>query len=132
MQEVHVVGAAILRAGRCLVAQRSASMSPPLVWEFPGGKVEPAEDPRAALTRELREELSIEVAVGALAGTGRAESGGRSIVLDVYFAELLSGEPHPDEHAAVKWLGPDELPALGWAAPDVPVVRHVVAELRQR
>jgi 8-oxo-dGTP diphosphatase len=107
-------------------------MSTPLAWEFPGGKVEPGEDPRAALARELHEELGIEVYVGELAGTGRAESGGRTIVLDVYFAELGHGEPHPHEHAAVKWLGPEELPDLGWAEPDVPIVQDVVSELVKR
>jgi len=104
-------------------------MSAPLAWEFPGGKVEPGEDPRAALARELREELGIEVNVGELAGSGRAQSGGRTIVLDVYFAQIASGEPHPHEHAAVRWLGPEELLALVWAEPDVPVVARVMERL---
>ena len=114
-----------------MVAQRGPSMSAPLAWEFPGGKVEAGEDPRSALARELREELGIEVSVGELAGTGRAEAAGRLIVLDVYFSELRSGEPHPHEHAQLAWLGPEELPELSWAAPDIPVVSQVVERLRR-
>ena len=54
---ILVVGAAIIREGRCLVAQRGPGMDSPLAWEFPGGKVEASEDPSQALARELREEL---------------------------------------------------------------------------
>lgn len=130
MSEVHVVGAAILRDGRCLVAQRGDAMSSPRAWEFPGGKVEPDEAPEAALARELREELGAVVRVGEHAGTGRAVVGTRLIVLDVYFAELVSGEPTPLEHAALAWLGPSELEHLAWAEPDVPIVARVVERLR--
>jgi len=129
-RRVHVVGAAILRDGRCLVARRSEKMSSPLSWEFPGGKVEEGEQPSAALERELGEELGIDVVVKDLAGTGRSLSPEREIVLDVYFAELERGEPHPHEHAEIAWLRPGELEGLDWAEPDVPIVSRVMARLR--
>ena len=126
---LHVVGAAILRDGCCLVAQRSERMSLPLQWEFPGGKVEPDEDPRAALQRELLEELGIVVDVHELIATGETVD----VRLDVYRVELVTGEPSPIEHAHVAWLGPHELIRLDWADADVPVVPRVVALLsRQR
>ena len=58
---IEVVAGLIVRDGRVLVCQRSAASKFPLKWEFPGGKVEPGEDPSEALRRELREELAIEV-----------------------------------------------------------------------
>ena len=122
---LHVVGAAILRDGRCLVAQRSKRMRMPLQWEFPGGKVEPDEDPRAALQRELAEELGLSVEVHELIGSGEAHL----VRLDVYRVELVAGEPLPVEHAQVAWLGPKELGDLDWAEADVPIVPRVAALL---
>ncbi len=122
---IHVVGAAILRDGLCLVAQRSATMSAPLKWEFPGGKVEADESPEGALARELREELGVGVEVGAHLGRGSAQSEGRSIVLDVYAATWLRGELRLMEHAQIAWCDVHQLQELDWAAPDVPIIPAV-------
>ena len=60
------VAAGLLRDGDLvLVCQRLASAAHPLRWEFPGGKLEPGESPETCLERELREELAIDVVVGA-------------------------------------------------------------------
>lgn len=131
-EPVYVVGAAILREGRCLVARRSASMSAPGCWEFPGGKVEDGELPREALVREIREELGVEIAAGDWIGRGGEAQNDRVIVLDVYAAELRSGEPHPHEHDACEWLAPAELRRLGWAPPDVPIVEQVIERLARQ
>jgi len=123
MRHVHVVGAAILRDGRCLAARRGPGMRLPGKWEFPGGKVEDGEDPRAALARELREELGLEVAVGTLLGTGTAADGGVRVHLDVYVATVVAaGEPSLVEHSAVRWVSGDEIDGLDWAKADVPVL----------
>ncbi len=103
-------------------------MRDPHRWEFPGGKVEAGESPAEALVRELEEELGITARIGAFAGRGQTAT----VVLDVYFATLLGGEPTPREHARVAWLGPDALETLHWAEADVPIVPHVVEHLRRR
>ncbi len=92
---LHVVGAAILGAGgRCLAARRAAHVPHPGCWEFPGGKVEPGEDPRRALEREIAEELGLAIVAGDFLGRGEAPiSGGRTVLLDVYLAELLPHSP---------------------------------------
>ena len=61
---VEVVAAVMMRDGKILIGQRKRGGRHPLKWEFPGGKVEPGEDPRAALARELREELDVEAVIG--------------------------------------------------------------------
>lgn len=104
-------------------------MAAPLQWEFPGGKVEPNEDPRVALQRELLEELQVSVEVGPWIARGEAEAGGRLIELDVYSATIESGEVRLREHAQFGWFDVAELGALDWAAPDVPVLPSIVALL---
>jgi 8-oxo-dGTP diphosphatase len=61
---VIVVAAVIAREGLILACQRSRKSRFGLKWEFPGGKVQPGEEPRAALERELLEELGVRAAVG--------------------------------------------------------------------
>ena len=126
LREVHVVGAAIVRDSRCLAAQRGPGMRLAGKWEFPGGKVEDGEDPRAALAREVREELGLEIEVGELLGTGHdARSDAASEVavrLDVYLATVSGGELSLLEHAAVRWLTFAELDTVDWAAADRPLL----------
>ena len=59
-----VVAAVIERNQKILIGQRRRNGNHPLKWEFPGGKVEPGEDPKDALERELKEELAIEATIG--------------------------------------------------------------------
>ena len=113
-----VVGAAIVRDGRVLAARRTRPPETAGRWEFPGGKVEPAEDADAALVREVREELGCEVSVDRwLAGSVRI---GSRHELTVALATLLDGDPVPHEHDAVRWLGPEELDDVDWLEPDRP------------
>src|SRR5256885_8883924 len=66
-RQIVVVGAMIEQDGKYLITQRSPRASLPLLWEFPGGRMEEGETDRAALARELREEMGIEVEVGGQA-----------------------------------------------------------------
>lgn len=131
LRRVHVVGVALLREGRCLVAQRPEGSSFALRWEFPGGKVEPGELPQAALERELVEELGVRVVVGEWLGRGEANSGEVCIVLDVFVGTLESGEPRAIEHRQLRWCSADELARLHWADADVPLIALVQARLRE-
>jgi 8-oxo-dGTP diphosphatase len=123
---VLVVGSAILRHGRVLAARRTSPPEARGRWELPGGKVEPGEEPEAALVREVSEELGCEVRVtGRLAGEQPIRDG---YSLRVLLAEVEDGEPVPHEHDAVRWLGPEELEDVAWLAPDLPFL----VELRGR
>ena len=117
-----VVGAATFdAAGRLLAAQRAAPARYAGLWEFPGGKVEAGETPAEALVRECREELGIEIAVGALVGEADIDIG----VLQVYRASIISGEPQAREHQALRWLAPHELDDVPWIAADRPLVQRL-------
>ncbi|MBV9593562.1 MAG: NUDIX domain-containing protein, partial [Actinobacteria bacterium] len=89
-------------------------------WELPGGKVEAGESEPAALIRELREELSVEIAVGALLDCTPIRS---DLELRVYTALLIDGEPMTGlDHDEVRWVARDQLDELHWLAPDRPAV----------
>jgi len=123
------MGAAIIRHGRVLVARRTHPPELAGGWEFPGGKVEPGEDPDTALVREVREELGCEISItGQLPGESPIRAG---LVLRVAVAALVKGEPIPHEHDAVRWLGPDELGDVDWLKADLPFVAELRALLRE-
>ena len=114
-----VVGAALLDgAGRVLAARRAIGA---LGWEFPGGKVERGETEAAALVRECREELGVEIRVGDRVGPDVPVAGGRWL-LRVWTARVVGGEPAALEHAELRWLGPDQLDDVDWLPADRPVV----------
>jgi 8-oxo-dGTP diphosphatase len=121
-----VVGAAIVRDGMVLAARRSRPADLAGQWEFPGGKVEAGESGPAALIRECREELGVELRVRDLLGTRSIREG---LVLHVYVADLADGEPLAgDDHDEVRWLAPAELDGVAW----VDVDRWFVDALRVR
>jgi len=129
LPELHVVGAAIVEAGRVLLTRRSAHMSMAGKWEFPGGKVEPGEEPAAALVREIREELGLEIEIEAPIGRGTAIHGGRRIVLEAYAARRRSGELRLHEHEEHGWFTASELGELDWPAADLPILPALARRL---
>jgi len=131
-QHVHVVGAALIDGERCLVARRGPGRSLAGLWELPGGKVGAGESRRAALARELLEELGVRARIGDWLGRGESLVDGRGVVLDVYAAALDGGVPRPREHAELRWVRGDELDALAWAHADVPVLPAIRSRLRTR
>jgi len=124
-----VVGGAVFDRGRLLAARRSAPPELAGRWELPGGKAEPGETPRAALVRELREELGVEVEpLEPLPGEWPLKPG---LVLRVWTAALRSGEPRPlQDHDELRWLPPDRVDEVDWLAEDRPAVAEAVRRLR--
>jgi 8-oxo-dGTP diphosphatase len=119
-----VVAAAIERDGRYLAARRTKPDWAAGRWEFPGGKVEPGESETDALVREIREELGVDIAVGArVPGEWSLHD---DLVLHLYVATLMDGEPQPlDHHDELRWLAPGEFGAIAWLESD----RDAVAAL---
>jgi len=120
---IDVVAGLILdEAGRLLACKRPEGKHLGGKWEFPGGKLEPGEDPAAALIRELDEELGI-VVVPAEPLTPVVWDYGRGpIRLHPLLCHIVSGIPHPHEHSEIRWCGVEELGSLDWAEADVPIL----------
>lgn len=126
-----VVAAAIVDDGpppRVLAAQRDYPAALAGQWELPGGKVEPGENDVAALIRECREELGVTIAVLNRVGADLTAVDA-SMTLRVWWARIVSGEPHAHQHRAVRWLGADELGDVDWLAADRPLVVPLSAGL---
>jgi 8-oxo-dGTP diphosphatase len=117
-----IVGAAIIADGRVLACERADPPEMAGRWEFPGGKVEAGENDAEALIRECEEELGVRVRIGAQVGGDIPIANGRAI-LRVYAASITDDAlPRPIEHAALRWLGPDELYDVAWLPADAPIV----------
>lgn len=125
MGTIEVVGAVIRRGAELLIAQRMPGKHEALLWEFPGGKLEPGEAPEACLAREIEEELGVRIRVGARVGDVTHDYGARRIHLTCYWAELISGEPRALECHAIRWVRPEELDGFEFAPADVPLVAAV-------
>ncbi|NTX13992.1 (deoxy)nucleoside triphosphate pyrophosphohydrolase [Myxococcus sp. CA056] len=127
---VRVVAALIpgrLDAQRFLVQQRLPGGSRALLWEFPGGKVEAGETDEAALARECREELDVELSVGRRLWEGRHEYPDLTVELVLYAARMLSGEPKPLGANALEFRTPGEMQSLPFCEADIPLLEELVA-----
>lgn len=136
---INVVGAAVLDSlsapARLLVARRTAPPQFAGMWEFPGGKVEPAESPESALHRELREELGIGVVLGAELEAPEPEGWPLNdrAAMRVWLAEVADGDPRPlEDHDELRWISirdHDEALSLPWIPADLPIVRALLASV---
>ncbi len=121
---IPVVCAVIEHEGRVLLAQRPVDKHLPRKWEFAGGKVEPGEDPAAAIIREIREELGCEIVL--LRALPRFPYDYTRVVIEMIpFVCALAPDspaPHAHEHVALAWVTPDQLTDYDLAPADRPVI----------
>jgi 8-oxo-dGTP diphosphatase len=120
----HVVAAAVIDlAGRMLIAQRPPGKHLAGGWEFPGGKLEPGEDRRTGLARELREELGIAVSAAPrpLIRVRHAYSFG-DVLIDMWVVRHYQGEPRGLDGQALRWCTQDELESVELLPADGPIV----------
>ena len=115
------------RAGRWLMHRRPAHKQHGGLWEFPGGKVEPGETPRAALVREIREELGIEIDPACLRPTAFADDGaaGAPVILLYTCTRWRGPPPRALEGGVVDWCTPTEIGRLECP----PLDRQLIAAL---
>ncbi|MBP2659694.1 MAG: hydrolase [Firmicutes bacterium] len=92
-------------------------------WEFPGGKVEPGESNEAALIREIREELKIDISIESYLGTVEYDYPSFHLSMACYVCEIIAGQLTLVEHLAAKWLTVSELDSVSWLPADVEVVK---------
>jgi 8-oxo-dGTP diphosphatase len=120
-----VVAAALIDAdGRVLLARRPAHKELGGLWEFPGGKVHDGETPEAALIRELKEELGIDVPAKCLAPLTFASHGYERfhLLMPLYACRNWEGEPQPLEGQTLAWVRKDKLREYPMPPADEPLI----------
>ncbi len=123
---MEVVAAVIERDGQILIGQRKAGGRHGLKWEFPGGKVEPGEEPRAALARELREELGIDAQIGEEIERYDYSYAAQAPTHLIFFRVTeFTGEPANLDFAQIAWAERQRLPEYDFLEGDVAFVRRL-------
>lgn len=123
---IRVVAGIIEQDGRVLICQRRAGRVFAGKWEFPGGKMRPSETPRAALERELREELGVVAKVGDVVASVRHRYAEIREDVPIYF--FIAALEEPARNVAferIAWVRREELPRYDFLAAD----RRVISRL---
>ncbi|HEY7890011.1 MAG TPA: 8-oxo-dGTP diphosphatase MutT [Steroidobacteraceae bacterium] len=122
-----VVAAAIFDgSGRVLIAERPAGKHMAGRWEFPGGKVAPGEAEEAALTRELEEELGIQVVAAQPMMRLTHRYPDREVELSMWRVERYRGEPRALDGQRLKWVQCAQLAGEDMLEADRPFVAALV------
>lgn len=128
-----VAAGIVIEHGKVLLSRRKKGSHLAGLWEFPGGKAEAGEDPRAALRRELEEELGITTRIGEIVEVTfhRYDDADKAVLLLFFeaFREEGSPEPRAIDVAEVAWRGTDGLSPEVFPPADVGVLAKVRARL---
>lgn len=109
MKRLEVVAAQIREGDRFLLCQRPENKKRGLMWEFPGGKVEPGETKEEALIREISEELDCKIAVDGFVNAVEYSYPDITVHLSLFRCHVVSGEPKRMEHQEIRWIYHEEL-----------------------
>ncbi|MCA9623379.1 MAG: (deoxy)nucleoside triphosphate pyrophosphohydrolase [Myxococcales bacterium] len=118
LSTIRVVSAVIGRDGRYLITQRREQAALPLLWEFPGGRVEEGESDAEALRREIRHRLAVDVEVGELISFVTHPYERYIVDLYLYDCTLVGGEPVAQAVRDFRWATSEEFDAFKFTPAD--------------
>ena len=124
-----VVAALIEHKGKILACQRARGGRFELMWEFPGGKVEPGETPEEALARELREELGVHATIGREMYRSKYSYAEMREPIELIFfaASAAPAEIENKEFEQIAWQTPESLPELNFLAADRELIEKLAS-----
>lgn len=128
MKTIEVVAAIIIHEGKILCVQRGPAKYDYISakWEFPGGKVEEGETKKAAIVREIKEELHMDITVDTFFTTVQHAYPDFHLTMHSFLCSCATNDLTLTEHTDFKWLSKHELKNLDWAGADVPIVEKLV------
>jgi len=124
----EVVAALIREGGRILICQRPPDKARALLWEFPGGKVDPGETGEEALVRECKEELNVILNVGEAYCRVTHQYPDIQVRLTLYHARIMDGRPEKLEHADIRWVTNAELSRYDFCPADREIILKLMRE----
>lgn len=122
---IEVVAAIIMNAAGQVLAVKCPEHKHGGGWEFPGGKIEPGETPQAATSREILEELGVQIEVGELLHTVEWNYPAFHLSMRCYISRLLSDTIQLREHTDSRWLNAATLHTVDWLPADADLLPHV-------
>ena len=125
MKTINVVAAIIVSPeGKIFATQRGYGEWKDW-WEFPGGKIEPGEEPAEALQREIREELATEINVGERLCVVEYDYPKFHLSMQCFLCTIKSGDLTLLEHQDARWLSREELGTVNWLPADEEVIEKL-------
>jgi 8-oxo-dGTP diphosphatase len=121
---IEVVAAIVERAGAYLITRRLDGTHLAGLWEFPGGKIRPAENPEDALRREMKEELGVETSVGELVEAVTWTYPEKTVRI-LFYRCVVRGEPCPQERQEMLWVEAARLPGYRFPEADLRLVERL-------
>ena len=94
-------------------------------WEFPGGKIEAEETSQAALIREIKEELDVEITVGSLIDTIEYDYPTFHLSMDCFWCVVTNGTIRLLEAQEARWLSKDKLDSVQWLPADITLIDKI-------
>ncbi len=128
MLPLLVTAALIMHDGKILLTRRRDDVPYPGLWEFPGGKLEPAEDPRDCIVREIYEELGITVSAGPVYDVIYHRYPERTVLVIVYVCRWTAGEVADLEVAEHCWVSPADIAGYRLLPADVALAERIGKE----
>ncbi len=126
-KRVEVV-AAVIEFGKLILCMQRGKNKYDYIsykWEFPGGKIEAGETEEQALTREIQEEIQVEIRVREKLLTVNYEYPDFSLFMHTYRCNVDTTDVCLTEHIAFEWVEPTHLHVFDWAAADIPIVEKL-------
>lgn len=123
----EVIAALIWDQNKFMICQRPAHKARGLLWEFPGGKLEPGETQQQALIRECQEELAVTLNVGEVFMQVTHEYPDLTVHLTLFHATIREGVPQKLEHNDIRWVTAGELDAYPFCPADEAILKKLKA-----
>ena len=124
---ITVVAALIFQDDKVLLAKRATGDSCVFgKWEFPGGKVEPNEDEKSAIEREIKEEFELEIKAKKYIINNICKYPNKTVDLRLYECKYVSGEFKLHDHFEYKWVELKDILNYDLAPADIPLAEYII------